>query len=409
VRGIERLRELAAVASLTFLALLVLSGWALMASYVPSEREAFDSVLHIRQQGAIGPFVRNVHFWLASGLVTSGALYLGLAIVSGAPARQPLAWWASLVGFLLVLGLCFTGYLLPMDQNALWGTTVRLGIIETIPLLGGLKADLLRGGPTLNAATLTRFYALHTAVLPAALLAALGALAVAARDWLSAAANARRSLLTAAAVLALSYLLCALLPAPLEPRGSAADAEYVPRPEWYFLWLFQVGKYVEALPWIRSLLLPVAGLSALLAMPLWTAPSPTARLTLVALAALAWGGLTGLALWEDRGLPLKPTHEQALALRAEGIYREECQSCHGASGKGDGSQARSFGLEVPDMTRAAFWSRTSEDRMRGIIRTGKGKDMPAFGRKLQPEEIDAMVALMVERYRALAQRNEGTR
>jgi mono/diheme cytochrome c family protein len=399
VRALGPLRELAAVASVVFLLLLVLSGWALMAGYVPSEREAFDSVLYIRQQGAVGPFLRSLHYWLASGLVTSGAAFFLLSVALAAPAREAAAWWAALLAYALVLGSCFTGFLLPMDQNALWGTIVRLGIIETIPVVGGLKADLLRGGPTLNASTLTRFYALHAAILPALLLAPLGALAFLARGFLAAPGRARRVVLQAVLVLAAPHLVCALVPGPLEPRASLADTEYVPRPEWYFLWLFELGKYVESMPWVRSLVLPVIGVGALVSLPRWPPFAESTRVALVAGVALAWAALTGLAIYEDRALPPRPSYEQALAARADGIYREECRSCHGAVGRGDGSQAKTFGLRVPDFTSADFWAKATDDRMRTTIRNGKGKDMPAFGRKLTAEEIDALVVLTVERYR----------
>ena len=53
----------------------------------------------------------------------------------------------------------------------------------------------------------------------------------------------------ACAGLAAAYLVAALVPAPLKLPAEPTDTEYVPRPEWYFLWLFQFGKYVEAVPW----------------------------------------------------------------------------------------------------------------------------------------------------------------
>jgi mono/diheme cytochrome c family protein len=409
VKALDPLRELAAVASVVFLLLLVLSGWALMTGYVPSEREAFDSVLYLRQQGAVGPFLRSLHHWLASGLVASGAAFFLLSVALAAPAREAATWWAALLAYALIAGSCFTGFLLPMDQNALWGTIVRLGIIETIPAVGGLQADFLRGGPALNASTLTRFYALHAAILPALLLAPLGVLAFQARGLLAAPANARRVVVQAALVLATAYLACGLLSAPLEPRASLADTDYVPGPEWYFLWLFQLGKYVESMPWVRSLVLPAIGIGALVSLPWWPPLAERTRVALVTGAALAWAALTGLALFEDRFLPPRPSYEQALAARADGIYREECRSCHGAGGRGDGSQARTFGLHVPDFTSADFWAKATDDRMRTTIRNGKGKDMPAFGRKLSAEEIDALVALTVERYRFQASGGRGAR
>lgn len=399
MRPLHGLRQLAAVSALVFLLLLTFSGWALMAAYVPSDTEAFDSVRYLRARGGVLAFARDLHAHLASALVVAGALYLLATYLAGAAPRQPRAWWAALLAFLLTLFACFTGFLLPMDQNAYWGTVVRLGIVETIPLAGGLAADLLRGGAALNASTLTRFYALHAGVVPALLLAPLALLGLeAARALRGGPARARRLVALALVVMLAAYAVAALLPARLEPRAAPGDTEYVPRPEWYFLWLFQLGKSVEGMPWLRSLVLPLLLLGALAAAPLATRQSLRARGLVAAGALLAFSGLTGLARWDDRALPAKPSYEQALAQRAGFLFKEECSICHGAGGKGDGSQARSFGLKTPDFTSAEFWKDAADDTMREAVRNGKGEDMPAFAKKLSAEDIDALLALVRTRF-----------
>lgn len=393
------LRDLCAVTALAFLALLLLSGFGLMASYVPSEREAFDSVLYLRKQGGVLALLRDLHAHLASGLVVAGALYLAAVYVRGDALSRPRGWWAALALFGLVLFACFTGFLLPMDQEAYWGTIVRLGIIETIPLVGGPVADLLRGGASVNAATLTRFYALHAAVLPWLMLvplSLLGRWAVAALGADS--TRARRLLRLGLIVVVAAYSLATFWPARLEPRAAPGDTEYVPRPEWYFLWLFQLGKYAEGLPWLRSLVLPAVLAGGLAAVPFASRQTPRSRALLAGAALLAFLGLGGLARFEDRSLPPKPTYEQALAVRAEHLYKEECASCHGTGGKGDGSQARTFALKTPDFTNAEFWKDATEDTMRDAVRNGKGEDMPAFGKKLGLEDVDALLQLVRTRF-----------
>jgi quinol-cytochrome oxidoreductase complex cytochrome b subunit len=67
---------------------------------------------------------------------------------------------------MMVLGFGFTGYLLPWDQKAYWATNVGMNIAATVPFVGVPIANLLRGGPSLGALTLLRFYALHVFVLP---------------------------------------------------------------------------------------------------------------------------------------------------------------------------------------------------------------------------------------------------
>jgi quinol-cytochrome oxidoreductase complex cytochrome b subunit len=68
-----------------------------------------------------------------------------------------------------------TGYLLPWDQKAYWATTVGTNIAAQTPFVGAMISKILKGGPDMGAATLTRFYALHVLVLPGLILLVLGA------------------------------------------------------------------------------------------------------------------------------------------------------------------------------------------------------------------------------------------
>ncbi len=395
------IRDAAGVLSLTFLALLAASGWALMAGYVPSDAEAFASVLYWRQAGGLGAAMRSLHYLLASGLVVSGFVHLLLTYLTGRHAAERTSWWLGLTLYLIVLGTCFTGFLLPMDLNAYWGTVVRLGIVETSPVVGPLAADLLRGGGTLNASTLPRFYALHVSLLPF-----LGFLLLLplARPMLAADGNRRRVCLgVACAGMAAAYLAAALVPAPLELPAEPTDVEYVPRPEWYFLWLFQFGKYVEAVPWVRSLVLPLAGFGLLYALPLLDRQTLRSRAALTGGWCLAWTGLTALALYADRGLPPKLDYEEALVARAGESYERYCYDCHGHEGKGDGPETRAWDLETPDFTQPEVWQRSSHDEMRQVIENGQGEDMPAFGKQLTSDEIEAMIEFLERSFRPAAE------
>ena len=75
-----------------------------------------------------------------------------------------------------MLGLGFTGYLLPWDMKALFATKVGLQIAESVPLIGTQIKTLLAGDATIvGAQTLTRFFAIHVFFLPAALLGLVAA------------------------------------------------------------------------------------------------------------------------------------------------------------------------------------------------------------------------------------------
>ena len=306
----------------------------------------------------------------------------------------------SVVALLLMIGFCFTGYVLPMDQPAYWGTSVRLGIVETVPVVGGMQADMLRGGSTFGAATLPRFYALHVAALPLVLVTMI---LVGFKDALRRAADlgGERLIGACAAIAVAAWIVAALFQAPLEPRAASADTEYVPRPEWYFLWLFQFGKYVHGFQWVESAFLPALGIGTLMLLPELRTTARQRTRGVVALLAVMFG-LGGLALYEDRNLPKKPQYEEGLILKAARDYRVECSGCHGPSGKGDGPDAGKVGTPVKDFTRANFWDDGTVADMVEAITKGEAPDMPAFGARLSPEEVLAIARHIEANFRPRA-------
>ena len=84
-------------------------------------------------------------------------------------------WVVGMLIFFVMLGLGFTGYLLPWDNKAYFATKVGIQIAASVPFIGDYIKDFLQGGDIVGAQTLTRFFALHVFFLPAALLALLGA------------------------------------------------------------------------------------------------------------------------------------------------------------------------------------------------------------------------------------------
>ena len=152
-----RLHGASALCAFVFAGLLMGSGIGLAMTYVPSQAEAFASVLYLRQQGGIGALLRAMHYHLSSGVVVAAFLMVITAVLTDIHKERKWEFRLSVVALLLMIGFCFTGYVLPMDQPAYWGTSVRLGIVETVPVVGGMQADMLRGGATFGAATLPRF------------------------------------------------------------------------------------------------------------------------------------------------------------------------------------------------------------------------------------------------------------
>jgi len=160
----------------TFFLLLLLSGLILSVHYVPSDGDAFGSIVRLRNGVSGGWFVRSVHRWSAHLMVTMLLFHVTRVVLSGAyrPPRQ-LTWVAGACLFAVTLGFGFTGYLLPWDQKAYWATTVGTEMARTVPLVGGWLVALLRGGRDVGGLTLIRFYAFHTLWFPFMMVALLWA------------------------------------------------------------------------------------------------------------------------------------------------------------------------------------------------------------------------------------------
>ncbi|MBI4216665.1 MAG: cytochrome b N-terminal domain-containing protein [Chloroflexi bacterium] len=148
--------------------LLFTTGVLLAVYYVPAPERAYDSIQYIMNGVAFGPLIRGIHHWGASLLIITMVLHMLRVFFHGAykDPRQ-LNWVAGLLLLMAVMGMGFTGYLLPWDQKAYWATNVGTFMAATVPFIGDFIMRVLRGGPELGAITLIRFYALHVLVLPA--------------------------------------------------------------------------------------------------------------------------------------------------------------------------------------------------------------------------------------------------
>ncbi len=149
----------------------IVTGILLTVYYVPTPDHAYDSVQFITTQVPAGWLIRGLHHWGASALVVLTVLHMLRIIFHGAYKYPREVTWFTGVGLLLiVIGFGFTGYLLPWDQKAFWATTVGTRIAGVAPLIGDSVLRLLRGGDSLSAVTLARFYGGHVWMLPALLM-----------------------------------------------------------------------------------------------------------------------------------------------------------------------------------------------------------------------------------------------
>ena len=151
------------------------TGIFLSVYYVPHPEQAYESINFIMNDVSFGWLIRGIHHWGATLMVITVFLHM-LRTFFYAAYKYPreLTWITGVLLFLVTLGFGFTGYLLPWNQRAYWATTVGTSIAETVPFIGPLINQILRGGTELSTLTLTRFFSAHIWMLPAALAALIG-------------------------------------------------------------------------------------------------------------------------------------------------------------------------------------------------------------------------------------------
>jgi ubiquinol-cytochrome c reductase cytochrome b subunit len=345
------------------LALQAVTGLCMASFYAPSSTTAWAAVAYIQQEVTLGWFIRGLHSAGASMTVTLLGLHLLQSVTSGAYARTLRRnWLLGLVLLALVLAFALTGYLLPWDQKGYWATQVVTSLLGETPLLGDYLRRVVQGGGDYGNLTLTHFYALHTMLLPAV----TTALIVVHVRWSRRAGawwpdDAWKDAVAVAVVVAVGYAMVvrthgAPLEAPADP-SSAYDA----RPEWYFLPLFQMLKYLPGkLETIGALGLPLVLGAVLFVLP----RVPTRPAVAIVCAIFAGAGALMLLAHRDdaHNEPYKRGRARAEAeakralelaklgvppaggmavydndpeLRARKIFVARCAGCHELDGAGD--------------------------------------------------------------------------
>ncbi len=157
---------------LAFTAMLVLivSGILLMFHYQPATDRAFLSILYIENEVPGGWYIRNLHRLAANFFLILIFLHTLRVLLTGAYRKPRELNW--LIGFgLLCLALFegYTGYLLPLDQLALWATQTGMNLLATLPF-GELLRSFLVPDDVGQPLSLIRFYVLHIAVIPVTML-----------------------------------------------------------------------------------------------------------------------------------------------------------------------------------------------------------------------------------------------
>jgi len=146
----------------------VLSGLLLLMYYIPGEDNAYESVQFIVTKVDFGWLVRNIHSWSANMTVFFVFLHMFSVFFTKAFKKpRELTWVSGFLLLLLALGFGFSGYLLPWNELAFFATKVGTDIVGVVPFIGDAIKVVLRGGDDVTGATLSRFFGIHVAILPA--------------------------------------------------------------------------------------------------------------------------------------------------------------------------------------------------------------------------------------------------
>jgi ubiquinol-cytochrome c reductase cytochrome b subunit len=271
----------------------VITGVFLALYYVPSADHAHTVVSYIVKEVTSGSFIRSIHAYGSSGIIILLCLHIGQTILYGSyKGRRELLWLSGCILMALMLGMAFTGYLLPWDQKAYFATAVGTNLVAEVPFIGPILQKLLRGGDQMGTLTLSRFFVLHVFVLPAMIIGFIAAHVFFFRKAGAAGPikedpvhpklptvpfYPRQVLLDAVFAIVLIGMLAIIakyIPMSLGPAANPADTHFLPRPEWYYRPAFQWLKYLSG-RWslIGGILLP-----ALLALIFAGAPFLDRRL-----------------------------------------------------------------------------------------------------------------------------------
>jgi quinol-cytochrome oxidoreductase complex cytochrome b subunit/cbb3-type cytochrome oxidase cytochrome c subunit len=398
------------------------TGILLAFNYAPTPGEAYNSLRYIVTEVTAGRIMRGLHHWGASMIIVIVVMHMVQVFLWGAYKKpREGTWVVGCILLLLTLAYGLTGYLLPWDNRAYWGTVVATQIGSTVPLMGPYVTRVLGSANGIGVVTFARFYAIHVLLLPPATMLLIGLHVFLVRKhgvvpMIGDDLKPRKKFYpeqvfkdTVAVFIAFAILftMAIAVKVPLERLADPTDTSYIPRPEWYFLFLFQTLKVFEGpLEVVGTVILPTLAILALMLTPFIDRGKiirVTRRFTafgIVALAGLGWCGLTAAAI---RGTPPQteaalidfagPTEWMQLSpveLAGIDVYRKEnCDACHTIGAPG-GNKSGPDLLNISRKHDAAWMI----DHFKHPANVVPGSSMPPID--LSTADANAVSALMLK-------------
>ncbi|MGH8046997.1 MAG: cytochrome b N-terminal domain-containing protein, partial [Chthoniobacterales bacterium] len=422
-------------ATLLCLVIQLITGSLLAFAYVPSGAEAFTTLHYLTFEQPLGWILRGIHYWGSNFMVAIMLIHMTQVYLFGAyKYPRELTWVSGVLLLLITLGLSFTGQVMRFDEDAYWGIGIGAAIAGRSPGIGEQVVQLMLGGPIIGAETLSRFFSLHVFILPGAILAVIAlhlrlVLAKGINEYPTPGVLVNRETydlhyanilkkdgmpfapygiwkdLVAGGIVLIAIVACALYFGPKGPFGppDPTQIDANPRPDFYFMWIFAVAALMpDYMETVALLIGPPIGIGLLILLPFinntgekhWSR-RPVAVLTVISLylslGLLTWWGITSpwspnMTAWRSSPTP-KEFLENRTPLELQGaivMQEKQCRNCHAIDGLG--------GTRGPDLSDVG--TRLTEPQLIRQVIQGSG-NMPAYGKNLQPYEIDAVVAYMV--------------
>jgi ubiquinol-cytochrome c reductase cytochrome b subunit len=343
------------------------TGALLAFNYAPTPGDAYNSLRYILTELTGGRLIRGLHHWGASMMIVVVVLHMVQVFLYGAYKKpREATWMVGVVLLLVTLAYGLTGYLLPWDNRAYWGTVVTTNIAAQAPVLGPYLSRLLGGEGAVGVVTFARFYGMHVLLLPPATLFLVALHVYLVRKHGVAPVpddeekpkkqfypvQVFKDTLAVFIAFVILFTLALVARVPLEQLADPTDTAYIPRPEWYFLFLFQTLKLFNGpLEVVGSVVLPGLAVLSLILVPFvdrGTMVKVTRRTTafaVVMLAAIGWSGLTAAAVMStpkaasvqavDYSAPTDWMQLSPEEMAGIGYFRKEnCISCHVIGGRG---------------------------------------------------------------------------
>lgn len=421
-------------AALVIFCLQLATGILLGTIYVPSAGEAWNSLQALNHDVTLGWFIRALHGWGSNFMVAIVLLHMMQVFLFGAyKFPRELTWVIGIFLLLMTLGMAFTGQVLRFDQDAYWGLGIGASIASRVPIAGPAIVKLMLGGPIIAGATLSRFFTLHVFVVPGLLIGfvalhVLMVLTLGINEWPMPGRIVKRATylneyreltqtdgvpffpyavwkdLFFAAFILLAIAACAAYFGPFGPTGKPDPTiiQTVPKPDYFFLWLYALLSLLPPSLETPVLLIgPALVIVGLLLLPFLSGEGekswrrrPIAVLT-VLLIAVTLGTFTHLAefapwsphmnAWSADPVPERMLHGTT-ALERQGalVFQvKQCRNCHALGETG--------GERGPDLDGVAV-RLTQGQLIRQVIQGGG--NMPAYGKNLSPAETTALVAFL---------------